>query len=343
MPRQIRLWLRHLIRRFAWLLASYVSFFFLLLGADELLSALSEATSVTGQHLVVPMVMFFEIPSLFFSVLCWSKLVARFPSVEAGWPGRMRGACAMVAVSFAAPAAVFGGMIFDFDLRLLVNVTLGAALAWGALLLPRLVLPGLRGDAVANDVAELSIAPGGWATAVARCGLLFVVLGIAIPNFLNFGRQPRWYEAKLQLAAIRTAELSYFSEFGSYVAAGPHPTSPPGRDKQAWRLGPDRAVEGFDQLGWEPEAGVRCRYAVAVKAEEQPGGRITEFSAGAICDVDGDGETLAWGYVHAAPGSTVGIPGPFGRCPATGVLDPNGRRRLNTVGPCDAKSGRTVF
>jgi hypothetical protein len=170
-----------------------------------------------------------------------------------------------------------------------------------------------------------------------------VLVGIAFPNFLNFGRQPRWYEAKLQLAAIRTAELSYFNEFGSYVAAGPHPANPPGRGKQAWRLSPDRAVEGFDQLGFEPERGVRCQYAVAVKAGEQPRGRITEFSAGAICDLDGDGEYLAWGYVHAAPGSTIGIPGPFGRCLATGVLDSNGRRRLNTVGPCDAKSGRTVF
>ena len=340
MSRQVWLHLRHLIRRCAWLLASLSSFFFLYTTAARYLRSPGDAESVA----VLPsmLLMFFSLPSLFFSVLCWSKLVARFPSAEAGWAGRMRGAAAIVGVSFSAPALIIGGTVLESDLRLLA-VTLGSLLVWGALLLPRLLVPGLRGGAVAQDVADLKIKPVGWGAAIARFGLLFVLVGIAFPNFLNFGRQPRWHEARLQLAAIRTAELSYFNEFGSYVAAGPHPANPPGRGKQAWRLSPDRAVEGFDQLGWAPEAGVRCQYAVAVKAGEQPGGRITEFSAEALCDTDGDGETLAWGYIHAAPGSTVGIHGPFGRCPATGVLDPKGRRRLNTVGPCDAKSGRTVF
>ena len=344
MPRQTRLWLRHLVRRFAWLLASWVVFFFLLMGAIELLSALSEMASVTRFDHFVPMVVFFEIPGLFFSVFCWFKLVARFPSAEADWPGRMLAAGAIVGVGFVAPAVALGGMISGYSFQLLAHVALGAALVWGAFLLPRLVLPGLRGRAVARDVVELEMAPGGWGTAVARCGLLYVMLAIAIPNFLNFGRQPRWHEARLGLNAIRAAELSYFHEIGSYVAAGPHPAGPPGREKHAWRLAADHVVEGFDQLGWEPEPDqTLCQYAVAVETWEEGGARRTAFTAEAICDIDGDGESLAWGYVQPAAGASTGIPGPFGRCPVTGVIASNGQRRVETVGPCDTRSGRTVF
>ena len=99
MSRKVWLHLRHLTRRCAWLLASLSSFFFLYTTAVRLVRSLGGAESVA----VLPsmLLMFFSLPSLFFSVLCWSKLVARFPSIEAGWAGRLRGAGAIVGVSFA--------------------------------------------------------------------------------------------------------------------------------------------------------------------------------------------------------------------------------------------------
>ena len=170
MSRQVWLHLRHLIRRCAWLLASLSSFFLLYTTAARFLRSLGDAESLAVPPPTV--LMFFSLPSLFFSVFCWSKLVARFPSAEAGWAGRMRGAAAIVGVSFPAPALIIGGTVLESDLRLLA-VTLGSLLVWGALLLPRLLVPGLRGGAVAQDVADLKIKPVGWGSAIARFGLLF--------------------------------------------------------------------------------------------------------------------------------------------------------------------------
>ena len=55
--------------------------------------------------------------------------------------------------------------------------------------------------------------------------IIGILAAIAIPNFLRFQLKAKSSEGKTNLAAIRTAEESYFAEYGNYISALP---SPPG-------------------------------------------------------------------------------------------------------------------
>src|SRR5262250_3352949 len=54
--------------------------------------------------------------------------------------------------------------------------------------------------------------------------LMIVVAIIAIPNFIKFQLRSKAGEAKVNLAAIRTAEESYFAEAGTYMDFPATPT-----------------------------------------------------------------------------------------------------------------------
>ncbi len=58
--------------------------------------------------------------------------------------------------------------------------------------------------------------------------IIGILAAIAIPNFLRFQLKAKTSEGKTNIAAIRTAEQSYYSEFGTYVSADGAP-SPYGR------------------------------------------------------------------------------------------------------------------
>ena len=147
-------------------------------------------------------------------------------------------------------------------------------------------------------------------------------------------KAPEAPEAKLNLAAIRTAELAYFEQFGVYVSASPTPPRLPQSGREAWPLDP-RAKHGFNLIGWAPEGQVRCQYAVFADG--------AAFTAEALC-AHGD-DIAACGYVQPAPGRPDGIPGPFRRC------DIRGSRRsgdtesyaLESVGPCEEESATLVY
>jgi hypothetical protein len=162
--------------------------------------------------------------------------------------------------------------------------------------------------------------------------VVFFLFAMAAPKFGRFAFNVKAREAKLNIASIRTAEQSYFNEFGVHVPAPAAPLETPGVLKMPW----PKSSEGFEKIGWEPEGDVYCAYGVAVEGPA--------FTAEAICDLDGDGEFQAWGYVQPAPGSTVGIPGPFGHCQPEGVFDSsNPAPLLEAVGPCKEEHGLTIF
>jgi hypothetical protein len=71
----------------------------------------------------------------------------------------------------------------------------------------------------------------------------------------------------------------------------------------------------------------------------------TSYTISARSDIDSDGVFNTWGYVKPKRGNSTGVPGHFGTCPATGVLDPSTRapNRLHTIGPCDLSSGASTF
>jgi len=151
-------------------------------------------------------------------------------------------------------------------------------------------------------------------------------------------------EGKVNIAAIRTAEESYLAEFGSYVAAAVAPAAVPGTSKvpfvETAAVGAD-----FNTLGWAPEGQVFFQYAVAINAAGAP----AAFSASAAADIDGDGVGLAtaqyWAYIKEIGTTAAGIQPVHGPCGTGGVWDAAAAAAtaLDTVGPCNAVSGQSVF
>ena len=166
--------------------------------------------------------------------------------------------------------------------------------------------------------------------------IIGILAAIAIPNFLRFQLRSKTGEAKANLAAIRTAEEGYFSEYSTYVTAAQDPAAAPNNTKHVWVVGTP-----FDQLGWSPEGEVFFVYGVNVGA----GATASAFSASAQGDLDADGTPSNFGYIHPAVAAGPGIAVLFGTCATTGTWDAATAAAdlLNTVGPCTAVDGQSVF
>jgi type IV pilus assembly protein PilA len=177
--------------------------------------------------------------------------------------------------------------------------------------------------------------------------IIGILAAIAIPNFLRFQLRAKASEGETNLAAIRTAEEGYFAEFGTYVASATHPPAI-STTKTQWT--PTPAGLGFDTLGWEPEGDVFFQYEVLTATV---GGAVAPatnvFTGAARADIDGDASAELWGYIKALPDGTNGqastLTGVLGVCPGTGVYNASNPADplLETVGPCDAQSGQSVF
>jgi type IV pilus assembly protein PilA len=184
--------------------------------------------------------------------------------------------------------------------------------------------------------------------AVAIVGIL---AALAIPNFLRFQLRAKSSEAKANLAAIRTSEDAYFSEFGVFIAAAATPAALPGGVRQPWPSPTPGCPNCFDTLGFVPEGEVLFQYEVVVAIAGATATGADVFTAAAIADLDNDGATQIWGYVRPLPDQTGGqasvlVGGqPQAPCSAAGIWDPLAASslRLNTVGPCDPMSGQAVF
>jgi type IV pilus assembly protein PilA len=172
--------------------------------------------------------------------------------------------------------------------------------------------------------------------------IIGILAAIAIPNFLRFQLRSKTGEAKVNLAAIRTSEEGYFSEYATYVAAAVDPAVPPTTLKRPWVI---TAGTNFDQLGWAPEGQVFFVYAVnGILAPAPPA-----FHAGAQGDLDGDTTFSSFGYVHpnlpAGPGPASPALAGAGVCPGTGTYDAGTMVNdlLDTVGPCNVGDGQNTF
>ena len=178
--------------------------------------------------------------------------------------------------------------------------------------------------------------------------IIGILAALAIPNFIRFQLRAKAGEGKTNLKAISVAQEGYFSEFSVYVASAAEPVVLPGNVKTRWGLidcGGVNMGHGFCITGFAPEGEVFYQYAVAV-ADTDGNGAADVYTADAQSDIDGDVVNInTWGYVKGTdPNGLNAIPGFFG-CPATGVYDPvtMTNRIFETVSPCDATSGRSVF
>ena len=162
--------------------------------------------------------------------------------------------------------------------------------------------------------------------------IIGILAAIAIPNFLRFQLKSKTSEAKVNLAAIRTAEESYLAEFGSYVVAAASPAANGGAQKQTF-VDTGMAGANFATIGWLPEGQVFFNYAVAVAG--------LAYTADASADIDANMTNQIWGYVHEDPSAAVVV----GTLTCAGAYDPVTAMAdvTNTVGPCGANFGQSEF
>ncbi len=329
---------RLLGRLTAWSAGSLGCLFALYHGASRARGLVAPYTSDLSQTQILFGWLFCPL-SMLVLIWIWPSFVRRSLSIDSSWLKILR---TFVAVLICL-VGVGLGIALATDQYHPVWIWVLLAAAGGSLVclvIPRMLFSFLRPNVFSRDVLALNLKLR--AVVAARCVIGIGLVGvIAIPNFLRFSSHSRTDEVRLNLAAIRAAELAHFNEFGTYLAADPHPKNTPGPARKPWRQREGEMIPGFDQLGWEPGADVYCRYGVTVSYRN---GRATGFTAEAICDFDGDGVHSSWGYIEPAPGSTIGIPGAFAACPSIGAYDrESGQYRLRWMGPCDEDSGHTVF
>jgi len=159
--------------------------------------------------------------------------------------------------------------------------------------------------------------------------IIGILAAIAIPNFLRFQLKAKSSEGKTNLAAIRTSEESYYSEFGVYVSAFPTPAAYGKNVKIQFNNTATNGVnKGFDRLGWAPEGYVFFNYAVGANTG------YSEFTATAAADIDADGVPQVWGYHKGSAAAKTGH---------TCVLGGTGLAPPETVGPCLSAFGQSIF
>jgi prepilin-type N-terminal cleavage/methylation domain-containing protein len=166
--------------------------------------------------------------------------------------------------------------------------------------------------------------------------IVVVIIGIlaatAIPGYQRFQLRSKTSEAKVNLASIRTAELTYSAEFGVFVEADASPAQLGGSQPQAFVDEGDPG-ENFMTIGWEPEGKIYFQYEVSAEKDA--------FSAAAQADIDGDSTPQIWGYVQPAEdGDTADIP-----FDCDGIYNPASQARdlTQSIGPCLPSHGQSVF
>jgi prepilin-type N-terminal cleavage/methylation domain-containing protein len=116
--------------------------------------------------------------------------------------------------------------------------------------------------------------------------IIAVLSTVAIPLFQSYQLRTRTAEVKTNLTAIRTAEESYYAEWGSYLAADPEPAVVPGSTPVDFN---DKTT-AFGTLGFKPEGRVFFSYGAALSADG------TGYTIDAAADIDQDGIVQFWGY-----------------------------------------------
>jgi type IV pilus assembly protein PilA len=164
--------------------------------------------------------------------------------------------------------------------------------------------------------------------------IIGILAAIAIPNFLRFQLKSKTSESKVNLAAIRTAEEAYMAEYGVYVAAANTPATLPGSSKATFTGGGFSSFNGT--LGFAPEGQVFFQYGVNIGT----GANALHYAIDALGNIDGDTTNQVWGYVRVPPGATQSVNGPNG---CTGIVNGTATGITNTVGPCAATYGQSVF
>lgn len=110
------------------------------------------------------------------------------------------------------------------------------------------------------------------------CCPIAILTAIAVPAFTNYLRRAKVSEARSELSTIASAEESWCSEHGTYLApAGPLPAGAPGPEKQ---VGSFQLDPTFSQLGYDPYGALYYQYSIV----QEMGGILIRAEG----DLDGD-------------------------------------------------------
>lgn len=144
--------------------------------------------------------------------------------------------------------------------------------------------------------------------------IIGILAAIAIPNFLRYQLRARRSEGSVNVAAIRTAQLSYFGTNDEFVDGQPHPTFDEGEwgTRKPWKGEGITIPPDWNQLAFEPEGEVYFQY-------ETRAGDDTErqsFFASAISDLDNDGEFSCWLFIKPTASNSNERPAVAGDIPS---------------------------
>jgi type IV pilus assembly protein PilA len=125
--------------------------------------------------------------------------------------------------------------------------------------------------------------------------IIGILAAIAIPNFMKYQLKTKRSEGSVNIAGIRTAEISYMGTHDAFAAAAATPSTAPTVTKTPWPS--DNG--GFNDLGWKPEGAVYFQYGVAVDG--------LGFTATALGELDGGSNKSSWAYAKPKPGETTAV------------------------------------
>jgi type IV pilus assembly protein PilA len=120
--------------------------------------------------------------------------------------------------------------------------------------------------------------------------IIGILAAIAIPNFIKYQLRSKRSEGSVNVAAIRTAEISYQGSRDTFVTTDAQPRTAPNNQKASWCA--VNSCNFFDTLAWRPEGSVFFVYQVNNADSDQ-------FTASASGDVDGDASYSCWAYCKA--------------------------------------------
>lgn len=120
--------------------------------------------------------------------------------------------------------------------------------------------------------------------------IIGILAAIAIPNFLRYQLRSRRSEGSVNVAAIRTGQLSYYAANDKYMDSPDfYPAEVTDRSKKKW-VTSDAEAKPFHEVGFQPEGDVYFSYMMTADNDEGT------FVAQAIADLDGDTVNSCWAY-----------------------------------------------
>jgi type IV pilus assembly protein PilA len=142
--------------------------------------------------------------------------------------------------------------------------------------------------------------------------IIGILAAIAIPNFIKYQLRSKRTEGSINVAAIRTSEITYQGSHDTFINAAIKPRAVPDNQKSAWcAVG---SCDNFDTLAWRPEGAMYFVYQVTSAVSSQ-------FTSQACGDVDGDNTYSCWSYAKSNNSGTCTAPALTVACGGTGACD----------------------